>query len=297
MALPFLAWASGRMRVDADVVVASSSGWAHGFPTSGRKIVYCHAPARWLYQGERYLGADPRRSPRGLALLALRRPLVRWDRRAALSADAYLANSHVVRDRIADAYGIDAPVLPPPFAVDARGARSPVPGIEDWSGYHLVVSRLLPYKNVDKIVEAFSGLPERLVVIGAGPLLETLRASAPENVAVVTELTDDQMRWAYAHSEALVAASHEDFGLTPLEAGSFGKPTLALHAGGYLDTIVPGVNGEFFEEPTTLAIQEAVIANRGCDWDRDAIMRHIVGFSPERFVARLRADVEELVSP
>ncbi|MFF5322903.1 glycosyltransferase [Janibacter hoylei] len=295
-ALPFLPFASSALRIDADLVVASSSGWAHGFPTTGRTLVYCHAPARWLYQSERYLGGDPRRSPTGLALLALRAPLRRWDRRAAARADAYLANSHVVRERIGEAYGIDAEVLPPPFAVDTTGEQEAVPEAADWDAFHLVVSRLLPYKNVDRIIEAFRGLPEKLLVIGAGPLLEELRATAPDNVRIATDLTDAQMRWAYARATALVAASHEDFGLTPLEAGAFGRPTLALRAGGYLDTIAEGVNGAFFDEPTAAAIRAAVVADRGRTWDPAAIRAHVEAFSPKRFVERVRAAADRLAS-
>ena len=296
-ALPFLPFASSALRIDADLVIASSSGWAHGFPTTGRTLVYCHAPARWLYQSERYLGGDPRRSPTGLALLALRAPLRRWDRRAAARADVYLANSHVVRERIGEAYGIDAEVLPPPFAVDTTGDQEGVPEAADWGeGYHLVVSRLLPYKNVDQVIEAFRDLPERLLVIGAGPMLAPLRAAAPDNVRIATDLTDAQMRWAYAHARALVAASHEDFGLTPLEAGAFGRPTLALRAGGYLDTIAEGVNGAFFDEPTAAAIRAAVVADRGRTWDPAAIRAHVEAFSPKRFVERVRAAADRLAS-
>lgn len=288
VALPFLPFASNRLHIDADVVVASSSGWAHGFPTTGRKLVYCHAPARWLYQSDRYLGQDPRRSPIGLALLALRAPLKAWDGRAARTADRYLANSNVVRDRIDEAYGISADVLAPPFAVHADGEQEPVPEVADWDGFHLVVSRLLPYKNVHRIIEAFTELPERLVVVGAGPMLAELQASAPAHVAVVTRLTDAQMRWVYGRATALVAASHEDFGLTPLEAGAFGKPTLALRAGGYLDTVAEGVNGAFFDEPTVPAIREAVVRNRGVQWDADTIRAHVDAFSPRRFAERVR---------
>lgn len=294
VALPFLPFAASRLHIDADVVVASSSGWAHAFPTSGQKLVYCHAPARWLYQSERYLGFDPRSSPIGMALLAVREPLKIWDQRAARTGDAYLANSHVVRERIGETYGIDADVLAPPFAVDATGEREPVEEVADWEAFHLVVSRLLPYKNVHLIIEAFRDLPERLVVVGAGPMLEDLRASAPPNVAVVTRLSDAQMRWTYARATALVAASHEDFGLTPLEAGAFGKPALALRAGGFLDTIAEGVNGSFFDEPEVEAIRAAVRANRGRTWDEAAIRAHVEDFSPENFVRRLRAAATRL---
>src|SRR6478735_10226823 len=262
-ALPLLPYAVSRLRIDADVVVASSSGWAHGVPTTGRKIVYCHATARWLYQAHAYLGDEAGRSLKARALDALSGWLGRWDRRAAASADVYLANSTVVRERIAAAYGIDATVVPPPYGVDATGERSPVAALGDWAdGYLLVVSRLLPYKNVDVAIDAVRGLPERLVVVGHGPQAEQLRAAAPSNVRLLSMLTDAELRWTYAHAKALVAPSLEDFGLTPLEAATFGVPTLALHGGGYLDTIDEQVNGVFFDEPTVAALRGAISTSR-----------------------------------
>lgn len=102
-ALPFLARAVSRQVIDADVVLASSTGWAHGFPTSGSKVVYCHAPARWLYQRDRYLGAGRRgesvaqRASRWVAtgmLGVASGPLRRWDEQAARTADVYLAKLH-----------------------------------------------------------------------------------------------------------------------------------------------------------------------------------------------------------
>lgn len=297
-ALPLLAWASGRLRIDADVVVASSSGWAHAFPTTGRTLVYCHNPARWLYQTDEYLGDAGPLSPRRLGLLPLAVPLRTWDRRAASRADTYLANSHVVQRRIADTYGIDAEVVPPPHSIDADGEQQAVRALSDWQdGYHLIVSRLMPYKNVDTALDAFRDLPnDRLVVIGAGPLAEQLRALAPGNVRMLSGLSDAQLRWTYAHAIALVAPSREDFGLTPLEAASFGKPTLALHAGGYLDTIEPGVNGVFFEEPQPADIRGAVLAGRSRAWDADAIRAHADRFSEARFIRRIRQEVAALAA-
>ncbi|QGF23875.1 glycosyltransferase [Raineyella fluvialis] len=296
-ALPLLAWASESVRIDADVVIVSTSGWAHAFPTTGRRLVYCHNPARWLYQTEEYLGDAGLFSPRRLALAALGRPLRSWDRRAAHRADRYLANSRVVARRVADTYGMTAGLVPPPHSIDASGTQEPISELRDWAdGFHLIVSRLLPYKNVDKALGAFRSLPdERLVVVGAGPMEGHLRAMAPPNARMVSGLTDAQLRWAYAHASALIAPSYEDFGLTPLEAAAFGRPTLALHAGGYLDTIDPAVNGAFFEASTAWEISAAVSANRGRDWDSAAILRHAEGFSEERFIARLRAEVAALV--
>jgi glycosyltransferase involved in cell wall biosynthesis len=296
-ALPLLPYAVSRLRVDADVVIASSSGWAHGVPTSGRKLVYCHAPARWLYQTDAYLGGPASASARGKALLALSGWLRRWDRRAALSADRYVANSTVVRDRIAAAYGIEADVLPAPYGVDPLGEQAAVEALADWAdGYLLLVSRLLPYKNVDVALAAVRDLPERLVVVGSGPLETRLRAEAPANVRIVTGLSDAQLRWTYARAQALVAPSLEDYGLTPIEAAAFGVPTVALRAGGYLDTVDEAVNGHFFESPTAEDLRAALVAARGRSFDSSAVRAHAVRFSEPVFHERLRGHVEQVLS-
>lgn len=300
LALPLLAPTSDRMEIPEDVVVASSSGWAHGFRSRGAKVVYCHSPARWLYLTDEYVGNGPRSRLKSVVAHGMKLPLVQWDKRAAGTADRYLANSTVVRNRIAHAYGIQADVLPPPHGVAADGPRRAIRGIRKWSpsGYHLVVSRLMPYKNVDKVVEAFRQMPdERLLVIGAGPLREALTASAPSNVKFVQDLSDEQMRWAYAGARALIAPSREDFGLTPLEAGAFGKPVLALRAGGYLDTVEEGVTGLFFEHSVPDQIAAAVRAADAHEWDEEAIHAHVATFAEPRFRALLREAVATVLPP
>jgi glycosyltransferase involved in cell wall biosynthesis len=145
-------------------------------------------------------------------------------------------------------------------------------------------------------VEAFRELPDRLVIVGRGPLEAELRRAAPDNVRLLTGVGDAELRWVYAHSAALIAPSIEDFGLTPIEGAAFGKPTLALRAGGYLDTVVEGSTGQFFERPAIHDIRRAVEANRPRQWDADAIRAHADSFSEERFHDRLRAEVESLLS-
>ena len=297
LALPLLPYAVSRMHIDADLVIASSSGWAHGMTTSGRKLVYCHAPARWLYQAENYLGGSRLGSARGWGLLTVGAWLRGWDRRAAASADRYVVNSRVIQARVEDAYGIQAAVLPPPVGVDRTGEHRPVPQVSDWAekGYHLLVSRLLPYKNVDQAIEAFRGLPERLVIVGAGPLHDQLHSTLPSNIVLLSDLEDASLRWLYANATALVAPSHEDFGLGPIEAAAFGKPTIALRAGGYLDTVDEAVNGHFFSEPVAAAIREAVVASRARSFDPDAIRLHADYFSEANFHERLRQEVDDLL--
>lgn len=292
-AFPLLAPTFSAMRIDADVVLCSSSGWAHGVRTTGHKVVYCHAVARWLSQTDRYLGDDHSARTIGaragvhLAAPALRR----WDARAASTATRYLANSVVTRTAIEEHYGIDATILHPP-ATGIEASARPVAGLEP--GFFLAVTRLLPYKNVDAVCAAFSSLPEhRLLVVGDGPERDRLRAAAPRNVVFRDRLDDGELRWCYEQARGLVAASHEDFGLTVLEAAVAGCPVAAFRDGGYLETVVEGTTGVWFDAPTAASIVAAITTLDTRRWDHDAIRAHATQFAPERFRSTLQALVDE----
>lgn len=295
-AFPFLAPTFSAMHVDADVVVCSSSGWAHGVRTAAPKVVYCHAVARWLSQREQYLGHDhSKRNQAARAALAVMTPaLRRWDRHAARSAVRYLANSRVTHGFVERHYGIDAQIVHPPATVLDTPAKA-LDGIEP--GFFLVVSRLLPYKNVDAVCKAFAELPhERLVVVGIGPERDHVLAEAGDNVTVLGLLDDGELRWCYEHCVGLVAASREDFGLTVLEAASAGRSVAALHDGGYLETVVEDTTGVFFPEPDPEAIIAAVTEMSGRSWDDGAIRAHARHFAPARFRERIQAVVDEVAS-
>lgn len=304
LALPLLAPAVRATPIDAEVVLASSTGWAHGFPTTGRKVVYCHAPARWLYQTDRYLGparagsgsraGDAQRWVAARALGLLAPGLRRWDRRAAATADRYLANSTVTARAIREVYGIEAEILPPPPAMLPAGEETAVEGVEP--GFLLCVARLLPYKNVDVVVEAVRRTPgARLVVVGDGPeraALEHLVRDLPR-VRLVGRVDDARLRWLYRNSAALVAASYEDYGLSPLEAAAFGRPSVVLRDGGYLDTVRDGVTGEFFDAPDPDLVAEAAGRALARAWDPRVLTDHAHDFAAERFVARLHTIARE----
>lgn len=298
-ALPILPLAASATHIDADVVVASSSGWAHGFTTKGKMLVYCHNPARWLYQTTEYLGDAGLLSPRRLAVTTLSPVLKAWDRRAAGRVDRYLANSNVVRERIKSVYGIEAEVVPPPPGLPTTGDQSPHDRLTDWTddGFWLVVSRLMPYKNVDTVIEAFRArADDRLVVVGAGPERDRLLAILPGNVRIVSGVSDDELRWIYAHAQGLIAPSHEDFGLTPLEANGWGLPVVALRGGGYLDTVVEGRSGLFFDTVEPEAIGRAVEAALAVSWSEAVLMQHARDFGEGRFVTRIQEEVDKLVA-
>lgn len=298
LALPFLARAVSRQIVEADVLVASSSGWAHGIPTTGRKVVYCHTPARWLYQTDRYAGGLHGATLHSRAVHVADRVLGpglrEWDQRAARSADRYLVNSTVVQRAVAEVYGIEAEVLPPPPATLVHsGVGTPLPGITE--PFVLCVARLLPYKNVDAVIEAVARIPGLgLVLVGDGPERAHLEPLAVRSGSTVLpgRVSDAQLSWLYENCAGLVAASYEDFGLSPLEAATFGKPSAALHDGGYLDTVVDGVTGTFFEQPEADSIAAAIEEMIRTPWSTASIALHADAFSEQRFIARIRAVVD-----
>ncbi|HMO00717.1 MAG TPA: glycosyltransferase [Miltoncostaeaceae bacterium] len=290
LAFPLLAPAVTAARIDADVVLCSSSGWAHGVRTAGRKLVYCHNPARWLYQRAQYA---PTRGTRAFAATALGAPLRRWDRNRARSADRYVANSTVVRDRIRGAYGIEADVLPPPVTSQLSGPRRAIPGIPD--DFLLCVSRLMPYKNVDAVVRAVAMIPgASLVVVGDGPERGHIEQVAPSRVHMLRRVEDDQLRWLYGRCVGVVAASYEDFGLTTLEAATFGRPSATLRWGGFLDTVIEDETGVYFDEPEPNAIRNALLRLLSLPWDSNVIAAHGQRFDEAAFIARLRLVIADL---
>jgi glycosyltransferase involved in cell wall biosynthesis len=295
-ALPIFPLVARSVFVDADIVLTSTSGWAHGFRTRGRKLIYCYSPARWLYLSDKYLGDDANLIKRaGLKLTA---PYLKaWDRRMAHSSDKYLAISTLIQGRIKDTYGIDSDVLFAPVAMSQTYSTEPIPGMDDGPGdFYLVVSRLLPYKNVDVIVRAFAGTDRKLVVVGKGPDADRLRAMKTDNVRMLSDLSDGQMAWLYKNCRALLAASFEDYGLTPIEAGVWGRPSVALRFGGFLDTIDEGVTGMYFDEPEPRAIAAALDRFEASTFDADKIRRHVEQFTEERFAEKLYAAVDDLAA-
>jgi glycosyltransferase involved in cell wall biosynthesis len=171
-----------------------------------------------------------------------------------------------VRERIAHAYGRQAEVVHPPAMLDPDGPQEAVPMEQP---FLLMVARPRAYKN-HALVE---------------------RAAAAAGVALFSaegRLTDGELRWLYAHCRGLVAAAHEDFGLTPVEAMRFGKPVLALRAGGYVDSVVDGVTGAFFDRLDVAALADAMRAFDESSYDPAAIRSHAARFSLEAFSARMR---------
>lgn len=275
-----------------DTVVSSSHAVAKGVLTTAEQlhVAYVHTPMRFawdLYHD--YL--DHAGLARGLRSLPARWLLHRlrlWDRAAADRVDAYLANSRYVARRIRKLYRRSAAVLYPPVDTEAF---EPAPQRED---YYVTVNRLVPYKRIDRIAEAFRELDRPLRIIGDGPERDAVRRRCGGPVRWLGEMDRAGIAEQLARARAFVFAADEDFGIAPVEAQAAGAPVIALRRGGVRETVVEGETGVFYDEPSPGAIAEAV---RRFERDRGAfdpvkIAAHAQRFSAERFDAEFRAFID-----
>ena len=280
-----------------DVVVSSSYAVAKGVLTGPDQLhlSYIHSPMRYAWDLQhQYLaesGLD-HGTKSVLARMLLHRMRL-WDTRTANGVDSYAANSRFVARRVRKSYGRDARVIYPPVSVPPT--LSPRPARED---FFLTASRLVPYKNVRAVAEAFRALPEqRLVIAGTGPELERLRALAGPNVSFAGFVPDAELRRLMATARAFVFAAEEDFGIIPVEAQGEGTPVIALGRGGARETIVvdgPEPTGLFFDAPTPEAIAAAV--RRFLDapaFSPVACHANALRFAEARFDAEFKAFVDE----
>jgi glycosyltransferase involved in cell wall biosynthesis len=268
-----------------DLVISSTTSWAKGVIArpGAVHICYINTVSRFAFDYERYVG--------GFGVAQLARPLVQgliaWDKRAAQRPTLFVANSHNVAARIRQYYGRDSKVLPCPVDVDRFTVG---PGAGD---YFVLVSRLLSYKNIDLAIAgcARAGVP--LQIIGSGPAQATLRERAAGTRTTFHGYVDDRaVDRIVGNARAAILPGTEDFGLVPLEAAAAGRPTIALAAGGALETIVEGETGAFFREPNAASLAQAL---RDFDPARYAPARlraHAETFAPARFVERLNAIVD-----
>jgi glycosyltransferase involved in cell wall biosynthesis len=205
--------------------------------------------------------------------------------------DQFVAISRTVQRRIQKIYRRDASIIYPPIAI-RRDEAPQAPG-----DYFLIVSRLIPYKRIDLAVEAFNRLGLPLRIIGTGRDGPMLWAMARDNVHFEGFVgSDAAVRDAMARCRALIFPGEEDFGLTPLEAMSAGRPVIAYAAGGALDTVVEGLTGVFFREPTPEALMEAVRRFEGMAFDAPTLQAHAARFNPARFQQELDQALHEAVA-
>jgi glycosyltransferase involved in cell wall biosynthesis len=268
-----------------DLVVSSSSAWAHGVlvDPGAVHVCYCHNPFRYAWS-EREATLAARRLTRP-ALRVLLSRWRQWDWIAAQRVDRYVANSAVTAARIRRYFGRDSTVLHPPVEL-SRFAPGPV------GAHYLVLAELMPHKRIDVAVRAFNALGLPLVVVGDGPEWRRLRRLAGPTVRLTGRLPDADVADLLRSARALVVTAQEEFGIAAVESLASGRPVIGPRSGGVLESVDEGRTGTFYddvEDPRSLAA--AVAGFDPLAVDPQDCVRAAQAFGVERFQERLRAIV------
>ncbi len=292
--LPFMPQAVEELDFSQfDVVISSSSSWIKGILTKPETvhISYCHTPTRFLwidfaeYLRQQNLGFFLK----GIANRILEKARI-WDKVAADRVDYWVANSNLTKERIRKYYQKESQVVYPSVDTE-KFALSKVK-----KDYFLIVSRLSPYKMVDLAVDAFNDLGLKLVVIGEGSQKQELIKKAKNNITFLGFLPEKEVLKYYKECRAFIFPSfNEDFGLTPIEAMSCGKPVVAAGKGGSRETVVEGETGEFFNEPSCQSLKGAI--NRFIRDEKkfkpEKIREHALKFDEKVFKQKIKNFIEE----
>lgn len=294
--LPLYPYAIGILKVrDFDVVISSSSAFAKGVQRGPHAlhICYCHATARFLWEEqEDYLKDNHYNRVTRWVVKNIFTPFLRyWDIASSKRVDVWIANSAMTKRKIAERYKKDAIVIYPPLTILDQGKMHG----EHHSEYFLVVSRLAAYKKIDIVVDAFNALGLPLVIVGEGPERKRLEKIARSNIEFRGFIEDDALAEHYAGATALIVACEEDFGMSAIEALSFGAPVLSIRKGGVMEWMEEGKTGEFFSEQTSQGICEGVkkILHGQERYDH-AYLREVAGrFSKDAFITAMLRSMQK----
>ncbi len=276
-----------------DLIISSESGPAKGViaPADALHVCYCHTPMRYIWN----MYHDYRNGAGRLKRL-LMPPLVHylrlWDVSASTRVDSFVANADTVARRIERYYGRSSTVIYPPVDTEAFSVSPP----ENLQDYYLMAGELVSYKRPEMAVEAFNAMGRKLVVIGGGEMLETLRRIAGPTVTVLGSQPFDVLKEHYARCQALIFPGEEDFGMVPVEAMASGRPVVAFGKGGATETVEDGVSGVFFGEQTVEALTAAVERLASLRLDPQTIAARAQRFGRAPFMARMKAHIDALLA-
>lgn len=260
--LPLMPMAIEQLDVSQhDIVLSSSHAVSKGVITGPDQlhICYVHSPIRyaWDLQHQYLREAGLDKGTKGLIARWLLHKIRLWDYRTANGVDHFIANSHFIARRINKVYGRKADVIYPPVDVERFSL------CDQKEDYYFTASRMVPYKKMDLIVEAFSRMPnKKLIVIGDGSEMIKIKAKATENIEILGYQPNSVMEEHMKRAKAFIFAAEEDFGITPVEAQACGTPVIAFGKGGALETVRPyGVDkptGLFFDKQDVTSLIDAI---------------------------------------
>ncbi len=274
-----------------DLIISSSSAFAKGvIPRPGAlHICYCHTPMRFAWRTDDYVAREQINGIQAKLLPFILNYLRIWDTVSANRVDLFVANSHEVAGRIARYYRRPSVVIPPPVDLPPYEPQPP-------EEFYLAGGRLIPYKRLELAIEAFNHLRLPLKIFGDGRDRARLERMAGPNIEFLGWIDEATRLDLFARCRAFIFPGEEDFGITPLEVLATGRPVIAYAAGGALETLIDGVTGRFFYQPTAAALAAAVALSRTDQIDPIVLRRHAEGFSRERFLEAFRSFVDKALS-
>ncbi|MBI2626941.1 MAG: glycosyltransferase [Parcubacteria group bacterium] len=316
--LPFLMpLAAEAFRFDSyDLVISSNIAFSKGviLKPHTRHICYCHSPTRWLWDwSSEYNQEFKKRGPLKYVGVTLFQHFARiWDKAASARVDYFIANSKNVAQRIRKYYRQETTVIYPPVNInhetwnmnhDQSDPRFKVQDSRVSSDYFLIVSQLFKHKNIDIAIRAFAKLQWPLIIVGRGPEKTSLKSLTKrldaKNIFFTGFVNDQELQTLYQNSIAFVMPQEEDFGITPVESMSHGKPILALRRGGAKESIIEGVTGEFFDDPNPIVLADG--ARRIYEkiktgyYSPLVLKKHAEKFSEERFKKQILDFIESKI--
>ncbi len=275
-----------------ELVLSNKSGFSHGVRTGETPhLCYCLTPTRYVWDYEAYTARENIAPIIKSGLKPLVSLLRRWDYTVAQRPTLqFVAISTEVQQRIRTHYGRDAKIIHPPVDVSRY---YPSRRHDD---YYMIISRLAPYKRIDLAVQAFTRLGLPLLIAGDGRDRKALEAMAGPTITFLGRVPDEDLIGLLPRCRALIFPGCEDFGLTPVEAQAAGRPVIAYGAGGALDSVVEGITGTFFREPTVESLMEAVQTFDARSIDPAACRANAERFGVERFKRELLTTIDLLLA-
>jgi glycosyltransferase involved in cell wall biosynthesis len=271
---------------DYDLIISSSTSFAKAVKKhpKARHICFCHNVTRFLWDTQTYLreyGDYRYFAPLIEQVFQLMRDV---DLKYAQEPDLYIANSSIVARRIQSIYGKDAIVIN--YPIDTSNFVFS----DTKEEYYLASARMISYKRLDIIIEAFNWLGWHLLISGDGPEQARLKAKALDNIEFLGHVSDRQRKNLFAKAKSVIVAALEDYGLVPVEANASGTPVIAYGAGGVLDTQIPKKTGVFFKRQSPESLHTALLEARDINWDYANIRNHAVSnFSETAFFSKVEA--------
>jgi glycosyltransferase involved in cell wall biosynthesis len=278
---------------DYDLIISSSSSFAKCVRKNplAKHICFCHNVPRFLWDTQTYLREYREFQLFYPIILKIFQEMKRTDLIYAQEPDLYIANSQTVAQRIRNIY--NKPTIAVNYPIDTQQFSYS----DQKEKYHLVLSRLISYKRVDIIIDAFNQLGYPLIVSGTGPERHRLQSKAQKNIVFVGQVSDADRSQLLAKAQSVIVAALEDYGLVPIEANASGTPVISYGAGGVLDTQIPGKTGLFFEEQTAASLRDTMLKANDMKWDCAYLRDHAINhFTETIFFEKIDRIITEMCS-